>query len=135
MYTKPAMLRPGRLDKRLYVPLPSREERTSILLAVARRAKIASGVDLTAVAHDSRTEGFSGADLAALVREAGLAVLRELPRPSLSNLNADATTASPQIAMQIDSRHFEAALQKVKPSVSLKDRERYERLHRTLENA
>ena len=65
MYTKPAMLRPGRLDKRLYVPLPSREERTSILLAVARRAKIASGVDLTAVAHDSRTEGFSGADLAA----------------------------------------------------------------------
>ena len=39
----------GRLDKRLYVPLPSAAERASILSAVARRAKLAADVDLTAV--------------------------------------------------------------------------------------
>ena len=63
------MLRPGRLDKLLYVPLPTPDERASILAALARRASIASEVDLGAIARDARADGFSGADLAALLRE------------------------------------------------------------------
>ena len=64
-----AMLRPGRLDKLLYVPLPTPDERASILAALSRRASIQSDVDLGAVARDPRADGFSGADLAALLRE------------------------------------------------------------------
>ena len=96
----PAMLRPGRLDKRLYVPLPCAADRFSILAACSRRSKVAASVDLAAVAADSRAEGFSGADLAALLREAGLAVLRALPRPSALDRHsqrqqAAAVTAAP----------------------------------------
>ncbi|CAM9121800.1 unnamed protein product, partial [Ectocarpus fasciculatus] len=72
-----AMLRPGRLGKLLYVPLPSADDRISILQAVSRNVSLDhNDIDFNALAHDSRAEGFSGADLAALVREAGLAVLQ-----------------------------------------------------------
>ncbi len=79
-----AMLRPGRLGKLLYVPLPTEDDRKSILQAITKKVSItrsttdAQGVDLERVAHDPRASGFSGADLAALVREAGLAVVREI---------------------------------------------------------
>lgn len=90
-----AMLRPGRLDKLLYVPLPDVGGRTSILRASTRRTPLHSDVNLSQargfcstapalltmvavqIAADSRTEGFSGADLASLVREAAVAALRE----------------------------------------------------------
>jgi ribosome biogenesis ATPase len=73
-----AMLRPGRLGKLLYVPLPSANDRVSILEAVSRNVSIdRSDAKFDVIAHDPRVEGFSGADLAALVREAGLAVLQE----------------------------------------------------------
>jgi ribosome biogenesis ATPase len=142
----PAMMRPGRLDKRLYVPLPSQEERASILIAVARKAKVARGVDLAKVAVDSRTEGYSGADLAALVREAGLAMLRELPRPTAltfrnkrhrgeeGNSGSIENNGGGTHVMEIDTRHFETALEKVRPSVGLVDRERYLRMRDTLED-
>lgn len=134
----PAMLRPGRLDKRLYVPLPSREERAAILAAVARKVKMSPSVDLIKVAFDSRTEGYSGADLSALVREAGLALLRELPRPStLSKARQQGILEGPSgpggLNMEIDTRHFEVALHKVKPSVCREDQERYERLRERFE--
>jgi ribosome biogenesis ATPase len=80
-----AMLRPGRLGKLLYVPLPTSEDRLSILEALTKKVSITwntkdplHGVDLQKVALDHRADGFSGADLAALVREAGLAVVREI---------------------------------------------------------
>ena len=66
----PAMLRPGRLDKLLYVPLPTKEDRHSILKTVCRKVPIAGDVDLLKVSHDPHCEGYSGADLSALVREA-----------------------------------------------------------------
>ncbi|KAJ3059851.1 hypothetical protein HDU98_004118, partial [Podochytrium sp. JEL0797] len=72
----PAMLRPGRLDKTLYVDLPTPEERFEILKTITRKTPVGQGVSLEAVARDSRADGFSGADLAALVREAAVAALR-----------------------------------------------------------
>jgi len=145
----PAMLRPGRLDKRLYVPLPCATERASILAAVARKTKVAPSLDLAAIAADPRCDGFSGADIAALLREAGLAVLRALPRPSALDRHTKApkleTTAgaSPvaataagkggSVRMEIGAEHFESALCKVRPSVSKADRDRYARMRDELE--
>lgn len=50
----PAMIRPGRLDKCLYVPLPEKEERADILKTLTRRTPIKPDVDLTVVAFDAR---------------------------------------------------------------------------------
>lgn len=72
----PALLRPGRLDKTLYVPLPDAAGRASILAAVARRTPLAADVDLAGLAASEVCRGFSGADLASLVREAAVAALK-----------------------------------------------------------
>ncbi|KIY63560.1 AAA-domain-containing protein [Cylindrobasidium torrendii FP15055 ss-10] len=65
-----ALLRPGRLDKSLLCNMPDVEERKDILLAVTRKVVLDPGVDLDEVA--AATEGFSGADLQALVYNANL---------------------------------------------------------------
>ena len=68
--------RPGRLDKILYVPLPPPEGRGSILQALTRRTPLAVDVDVRAVGASPACQGFSGADLAALVREACICALK-----------------------------------------------------------
>lgn len=73
----PAMLRPGRLDKLLYVPLPTPEERTQILLTQTRSIPLAKDVDVATIAKSNACDRFSGADLAALAREAAVVALRE----------------------------------------------------------
>ncbi|CAN4112669.1 unnamed protein product [Withania somnifera] len=62
-----AILRPGRLGKLLYVPLPSPDERGLILKALARKKPIDSSVDLMIIGRDDACKNLSGADLAALV--------------------------------------------------------------------
>ncbi len=95
----PAILRPGRLEKRIYVGPPDQDGRYKILKVLTRKVSLAGDVDLKALA--ARTERFSGADLAALVREAALNALRENPD-----------------AEKIYMRHFMRALDKVKPSLT-----------------
>jgi ribosome biogenesis ATPase len=63
----PAVLRPGRFGKLLYVPLPSPDERGLILKALARKKPIDASVDLSFIGQMEACENFSGADLAALV--------------------------------------------------------------------
>ena len=70
--------RPGRLDKILYVPLPPSDGRGSILQALTRRTPLAVDVDVRAVGASPACQGFSGADLAALVREACICALKVL---------------------------------------------------------
>ena len=116
----PAMLRPGRLDKLLYVPLPGPEDRAAILKAVSRDMAVdAAEVDLEALGRDQRAEGYSGADMAALVREAGVNVLREV-REGVKKGGWE--EGKPLV---IGHRHFEAAFAKVSPSVSLRDQKKY----------
>lgn len=62
-----AILRPGRLGRLLYLPLPSPDERGLILKALARKKPIDSSVDLVAIGRDDACKKFSGAALAALV--------------------------------------------------------------------
>ena len=64
----PAILRPGRLDKILFVPLPNADDRLSIVKTTLRKSPVAENVELESIVDG--TEGYSGADLASLVREA-----------------------------------------------------------------
>ena len=94
--------RPGRLDKILYVPLPPPEGRGAILQALTRKTPLAVDVDVAAVGASPHCHGFSGADLAALVREACICALKVCLSRSLRScsqhmalLNADADSLGP----------------------------------------
>jgi ATP-dependent Zn protease len=71
----PALLRPGRFDRRVTIDLPDREDRIAILSIHARKKPLAEDVDLTIVAQ--RTPGFSGADLYSLMNEGAILAARE----------------------------------------------------------
>jgi transitional endoplasmic reticulum ATPase len=71
----PALLRPGRLERLVYVPPPDADARTEVLNAAAKNMPLAPDVDLGALARD--LDGYSAADCAALVREAALTAMRE----------------------------------------------------------
>lgn len=142
----PAMCRPGRLDKLLYVDLPNADERAEIMRTMLRGVPLATApIDGDLTTEDavqslvqSRCEGYSGADLAALVREAGVLALRETLRMldfsfSSSSLvdaqeRADLDQAEKDITVEVTLRHFENALDKVVPSVSAVQRRKYEAL-------
>ncbi len=95
----PALLRPGRFDRIIYVPPPDFRARLEILLIHTKATPLAKDVDLEELAR--RTEGYSGADLELLVREATFLALRE-----------------DIYAKEVSMRHFEEALKKVRPSVA-----------------
>jgi cell division protease FtsH len=71
----PALLRPGRFDRQVTVPLPNQTERAAILAVHARGKKLAPDVDLTVTARG--TPGFSGADLANLINEGAINAIRD----------------------------------------------------------
>ncbi|XP_050521327.1 nuclear valosin-containing protein-like [Daktulosphaira vitifoliae] len=114
----PAVLRPGRLDKVLYVGLPDDEGRVDILRAITKAGTkpiLACDVDLEVIGKNEKCNNFTGADLAALVREAGIICLEEY---------ITSTEENKQLAIQ--NKHFDEALLKIRPSVSPEDRIRYE---------
>ncbi|ORZ39327.1 P-loop containing nucleoside triphosphate hydrolase protein [Catenaria anguillulae PL171] len=120
----PAMLRPGRLDKLLYVELPTADERAEILRTVAKKTPVADDVDWAHVARDARCDGYSGADCAAVVREAGVVALREY----LGELSARGEQGDGVGELLVCARHLDKALGQVKPSVSVQERKAYEAL-------
>jgi ribosome biogenesis ATPase len=122
----PAMLRPGRLDKLLYVPLPTADEREAILRTQMRRTPLGPEVDVRAIATDARCTRFSGADLAGLVREASVAALKE-------HLAGVPSSAPVQVLVQ--HRHFMLALDKAMPSVSAADERAYNTMKTKLRNS
>ncbi|EDO35705.1 predicted protein [Nematostella vectensis] len=165
----PAVMRPGRLDKVLYVGLPSAHDRQDILRTLTKEGRkpfLLPDVHLGLLAEDTRCNGFSGADLAALVREASMAALRERINltslaktagpsttvPTLTSTNSalkteteptvtkDVSSASVSVTMAskthdvanlvvgVGARHFDRAFDKVRPSVSPKDQEMYEKI-------
>lgn len=71
----PALVRPGRFDRRVTIDLPDRDDRKSILLVHARKKPLTEDVNLDVIA--TRTPGFSGADLASLMNEAAILAARE----------------------------------------------------------
>ncbi len=105
----PALLRPGRFDEIVYVPVPEEEGRHKILQIHTERMPLADDVDLAALA--ARTEGYTGADLEDLTRRAGLLALR-----------ADAE------ADIVPMRLFERALTETRASVTAEMEREYERM-------
>jgi cell division protease FtsH len=71
----PAILRPGRFDRRVMIDLPDRDDRKAILKIHAKGKPLAEDIDLQLIAQ--RTPGFSGADLYSLVNEAAILAARE----------------------------------------------------------
>lgn len=71
----PAILRPGRLDQLIYIPLPDETSRLSILSATLKKSPIAPSVDLSYLAK--HTHGFSGADLTEICQRAAKLAIRE----------------------------------------------------------
>ncbi|XP_072356698.1 nuclear valosin-containing protein-like [Scyliorhinus torazame] len=126
----PAILRPGRLDKTLYVGLPLAADRFAILQTVTKFGTcphLDADVDLFAIASDQRSDFFTGADLSALVREASINALRQ----HLSRQDSERDSA-PSSSLRVAQQHFEEAFAKVRPSVSKKDRLMYELLRQSL---
>ena len=127
-----AMLRPGRLGKLLYVPLPSENDRVSILQALTRSValnrddRIEGIPDLENIAKDPRIDGYSGADLANLVREAGMAVMKEMRARDDNNSDNKCSV--------ICKRHFETAIERTRPSVNKSDRKRYDNVQKHLKD-
>ena len=105
----PALLRPGRFDKILLVNAPEIEGRLNILKIHTEKMPLAKDVNVNDLAR--KTQGYTGADLESLAREAGLLALRE----SIDS-------------KQVKKKHFEEALKKVKPSVSKPTIEVYKKI-------
>ncbi|XP_010286472.1 PREDICTED: nuclear valosin-containing protein-like isoform X1 [Phaethon lepturus] len=123
----PAILRPGRLDKTLYVGLPPPEDRLAILKTITKdgtRPPLHTDVSLEEIAYSQHCDCYTGADLSALVREASICALRQ--EMALQN------TKSKEGEIKISCKHFEEAFRKVKPSVSKKDQIMYEELRQSL---
>lgn len=117
-----AILRPGRLGRLLYVPLPSPDERVLILKALARKKPIDSSVDLMTIGRDDACKNFSGADLAALMNEAAMVALED-KLTAMATGCGDGDTSS-----IIKESHFKRALEKVSPSVSNEQIQYYQEL-------
>src|SRR3989339_545474 len=105
----PAILRPGRFDKILLINAPSEKGRKMILDIHTVKTPLAKDVIISELAK--QTEGYTGADLEALVREAAMLALRE---------SVD--------AVEVWKKHFDEALKKVKPSVSKSTIETYKKI-------
>jgi transitional endoplasmic reticulum ATPase len=96
----PAFLRPGRFDRLIYVEAPDMDSRIKILEVHTRSMPLAEDVSLTKIAD--QTEGYSGADIENLCREAGMQAIRE----KMDQLET------------IEYRHFKEALNKIKSSLT-----------------
>lgn len=129
-----ALLRPGRLDQHIYIPLPDKPSRLSIMKANLRKTPVASDVDMNFISQI--TEGFSGADLEAICQRASRSAIRENIEanaklkaameldPSLANnLNQDPVP-------ELTRKHFEEALKSATKNVDVALLERYEAFRR-----
>jgi transitional endoplasmic reticulum ATPase len=103
-----ALLRPGRMDKMIMVPAPDEKAREKILEVHTKNISLSKDISLKELAQ--KTNGFSGADLEGLVREAALLVLKE----------------NKMKAAPIAKKHFQAILDKLKPTIDKESEKAYE---------
>jgi transitional endoplasmic reticulum ATPase len=96
----PAFLRPGRFDRLIYVEAPDKDSRVKILQVHTRNMPLNKDVSLDSIAE--QTEGYSGADIENLSREAGMQAIRE----KMEDIDT------------IENRHFQAAIKKIKSSLT-----------------
>ncbi|HEY1041599.1 MAG TPA: ATP-dependent zinc metalloprotease FtsH [Candidatus Paceibacterota bacterium] len=102
----PALLRPGRFDRRVFLDVPDRKDRKDILEIHAKNKPLEEGIDLAVVAR--RTSGFSGADLESLMNEAAIkAARRESSTISLEDIlsSVDKVLIGPERLNHLHTEH------------------------------
>jgi transitional endoplasmic reticulum ATPase len=115
----PAFLRPGRFDKLLYVPLPDLEARKEIFKIHTERKPLTADVEITKLAE--ATEGYTGADIAAICNTAVMLAIRE----HMDKYKSEEEIKKKAKELKISMKHFEEALKKVKP-ISEAELKRYQ---------
>ena len=119
----PALVRPGRLDRHVHVPVPDEEGRRKILEVHTRDKPLSDDVDLDDLA--ARMDGYVGADIEAVTREASMAATREFVN-SVDPEDVDESVGN----VRVTADHFEHALDEVHASVDADTRERYEEIEK-----
>jgi len=121
-----ALLRPGRLDQLIYIPLPDLPARQGILESTLKKAPIAPNVPLSFIAQ--KTEGFSGADLAELCQRAAKAAVRDSIAAEELQAGDDAMDAD--AGNEITRKHFEEAFGGARRSVAGNDLAKYDQFRK-----
>ncbi|KAM0678393.1 AAA ATPase cdc48 [Binucleata daphniae] len=117
----PALMRPGRLDQLVYIPLPDRDSRASILNACLKKTPLCKEISISNIAN--ATDGFSGADLTEICQRACRMAIREW---------VDEEKKAGDKAMDIEEKrelkwkHFQAALKNARKSVNESEIKKYE---------
>merc|ERR1719456_1999837 len=121
-----ALLRPGRLDQLIYIPLPDLPARQGILEATLRKSPIAPNVPISFIAQ--KTEGFSGADLAELCQRAAKAAIRDAI--AADELKAGDDAMDDDSTAEIGRKHFEEAFAGARRSVGITDLAKYDQFRK-----
>lgn len=116
----PSLLRPGRFDRMIYIPMPDLAARKKIFEIYMRRMPVAGDVNIDELA--AKTEGYTGADIEMICREAGMLALREKIQPGMKR----ESLLLSQIQVRRD--HFERAYQNIKPHMPPETLEEYLRI-------
>jgi len=136
----PAVLRPGRLDQLIYIPLPDEKSRIAILKAALRKSPLAKDVDIGFLAKT--THGFSGADLTEICQRACKMAIRESIEKDIQRERERGTTQDAAMETEeedpvpeIRRDHFEEAMKFARRSVSDNDIRKYEMFAQTLQQS
>jgi transitional endoplasmic reticulum ATPase len=117
-----ALLRPGRLDRLMYITPPDAEARKAIFKIHVEGKPLDEKVDLTELAR--MTDGYVGADIEAICREASIMALREVITPGMEREKAKEVSTSITITMD----HFDRSMTRVKPTTSRNKLQDYEKV-------
>lgn len=140
----PALMRPGRLDQLIYIPMPDYESRLSILRAVLRKTPVSKDVDLQYLA--AQTEKFTGADLTEICQRAAKLAIREdimrnIEREQIKRdaeaqgVMQDDDVEEDDLVPEILPRHFEDAVRNARRSVSDRDLAQYSSFAQNLQQS
>lgn len=140
----PALMRPGRLDQLIYIPMPDYESRLSILQAVLHKTPISPEVDLQYLA--AQTDRFTGADLTEICQRAAKLAIRESIEKDMererirAEAEAEGLISSEEmetedLVPEIVPRHFEDAVRNARRSVSDRDLAQYSQFAVTLQQS
>jgi transitional endoplasmic reticulum ATPase len=136
-----ALIRPGRLDQLIYIPLPDKPSRVNVLKAVLRKSPISNNISMDFLAE--LTDGFTGADLTELCQRATKAAIRESieadeQRKALMRENPDGDQQMAEMedpVPVITRKHFEEALSAARKSVTAYDLDKFEQFRKKFDPA
>jgi len=105
----PALLRPGRFDRLLYVPPPDRDSRVQIIKIHTKKKPLADDIDIEELAN--HTDGYTGADIASLMSAAVMLALRD----HISKYKDPKEADNHAQELKVNMRHLEEAMKKIRP--------------------